>query len=628
MANLNLTISGTARYPVPGSFSVSGRLGSRTVCSFTLIDCPPGAISIEVGTEVIATDASANRIFAGTIDSISETHDLTDSVRTISVNCVDYSQIADRHLVAYAYTSDIDDGTGLSVFTAVAADNGTDGSKGINAEAIFSAIDMSAYTEPSPSLPDHYSTSYLRIQLKCDHPELLLNGASQSYIEIGDGIAGNCYRYEDLFGNFEISTDWQTFDIPFIDMIPYIYVPTWTAITDITWHQNFTTTGALVTISMRNAYIVTKWTAGDIIQDVVYRFWRDGSILESVDTSNVADGPEIEKAVFNYLPSSRVFDELTELTGYVWYIDYNKNLYFIDSTMNAAPFGLTTTGGQWRDLAISSNREMYRNIQYIRAGVAETEERTDTVTTTSADQMLMEFPFPVGTASAITEGGTPKTLGVKGISEGKDYYWTYNSAFVEAAVAPGNGVEIALTYNGLFPILLNERDEAEVLARRMVEGGTGAYSAIYDDPQINVRGMAVAKALALLRRYGEIPQVVTFQTDGAGLRPGQLLSINIPGYDLSGNYLIESVNINDYGGVMNRYDISAVSGEPLGDWLDWFNRLSRQGQKFLLYDEDIVNILEYLSEGLTFADSATESHGQPESRADHAHADFSETDWI
>ncbi|MCK9327951.1 MAG: hypothetical protein M0P69_20820, partial [Bacteroidales bacterium] len=249
-----MTISGTARYPVPGSFSVSGRLGSRTVCSFTLIDCPPGAITIEVGAEVVATDASATRIFAGTIDSISETYDMTDSVRTITVNCVDYSQIADRHLVAYAY-------------------------------------------------------------------------------DLTDASA--------------------------------------------------------------------NWKAGEIIRDVVERFWRDGSVLESVDTSNVADGPEIEKAVFNYLPSSQVFDELAELTGYVWYIDYNKNLYFIDSTMNAAPFGLTNTGGQWRDLAISSNREMYRNIQYIRAGVAETEERTDTVTTTSADQTLMEFPFPVGTASAI-----------------------------------------------------------------------------------------------------------------------------------------------------------------------------------------------------------------------------------
>jgi hypothetical protein len=79
---------------------------------------------------------------------------------------------------------------------------------------------------------------------------------------------------------------------------------------------------------------------------------------------------------------------------------------------------------------------------------------------------------------------------------------------------------------------------------------------------------------------------------------------------------------------MNRYDVSAVSGEPLGDWLDWFNRLSRQGQKFRLYDEDIVNVLEYLSEEIIFEDSATESHGQPESRADHARTDFSETDWV
>jgi len=55
---------------------------------------------------------------------------------------------------------------------------------------------------------------------------------------------------------------------------------------------------------------------------------------------------------------------------------------------------------------------------------------------------------------------------------------------------------VALTYRGLFPILVDERIDAEILARRALEGGTGVYEAIADDPAINVQNVAVTKALA------------------------------------------------------------------------------------------------------------------------------------
>jgi len=36
---------------------------------------------------------------------------------------------------------------------------------------------------------------------------------------------------------------------------------------------------------------------------------------------------------------------------------------------------------------------------------------------------LFELSYPVGTASAVTVNGVPKTLGVSGLHEGRDYYW-------------------------------------------------------------------------------------------------------------------------------------------------------------------------------------------------------------
>jgi hypothetical protein len=68
-------------------------------------------------------------------------------------------------------------------------------------------------------------------------------------------------------------------------------------------------------------------------------------------------GPAIEKLVFNYIPASQAFDDIAELVGYIWYIDYEKRLHFTPKDRNAAPFGLTETSQNWRNLKITESRE-------------------------------------------------------------------------------------------------------------------------------------------------------------------------------------------------------------------------------------------------------------------------------
>lgn len=471
---MNLTVGGAPAYPTIGSFSVSGRLGSRTVCAFQLIEELPFDRDIIVGQEVIASDASANLVFAGTIDSIRESYSGSNNVRYLDVHCVDYSQLADRHLVAYAYENE---------------------------------------------------------------------------------------------------------------------------------------------------------KAGDIIKDIVSRFFVYGSESENIGVSNVEDGPEIEKAVFNYISASQCFDELSNLTGKIWYIDFNRDLYFIDPSANVAPFSLSDYSENWRKMEIERGRNQYRNRQYIRAGTANTSDRTDVVIAT-AGQTLFEYPYPVGTVNWVREDGTPKTFGVKGLDEGKDYYWSYNSPVLEAAVAPGAGVDVSMNYQGLYDILLTETNYAEVTSRQAIEGGTGIYEAILDNPQINTQVMASETALAYLRRFGVIPETIAFETDMPGLRSGQLITIDINMYGVSGDYLIEAVSVRDEEGIINRYKINTVLNESLSDWLDFFNTLSRQTQKLSLYDETKVNILETPTDGVVASDSATETHGKPDSYTDSAHTDFSETDWV
>jgi len=486
MADLIVTISGQPAAYRAGTLSISGSLGTRTVATFSTVDHPPFATTVEVGQVVEIRDETGSLIFAGTIDSIDEEIDPAETVRFKRVACVDYNQIADRHLVAYVYQPD--------------------------------------------------------------------------------------------------------------DLTPTLY-------------------------------------AGDVIKDIVARFFIYGGVTEGIDTSNVEDGPEIEKFVFNYVPASQAFDDIADLTGYVWYIDYEKKLYFTPRDKYEAPIVIGGKTQNWRNMKITESRDLYRNRQIVRAGTALTDPRIDTVVAAEADQKLFEVPFPVGTASAVTVNSVAKTLGVNGLHEGRDFYWSYGSNVLTAEIAPGVGAVIALTYQGMFQILVDERIDAEILARRALEGGTGVYEAIADDPAINMQPVAVQKALAYLRKHGVIPQTVRFETDCPGLRPGQLITIKFVSAGLNDYYLIESVNMRDLQGRINRYQVSAVSGDALGGWLEWFSALARQAQKFVLYDEDQVSMLREITDTVRVYDISLEEplgtvDRKPESRVENACVGFSETDWV
>ena len=588
------------------------------MCSFTLIDQYPFTLDYDIGSAVEVKNENDDIIFGGTIDSNPEVIDNSGAVKTININCVDYSQIADRHLAAYAYESGLE-----GTYYPVSAD----------------ASDY-VFTFPPGNMIDRNINTYWS----------MLDASDNDYVSFDLGEAKTITDVYVLPRNttatvkeFDIqhSSDgisWSTdasFNLSSTDWAPY------TSYKQLTIPETTARYFRILGHSYNNV-ILSEWNiseiyfyndsitlyAGTIIKDVIERFFAYGDASENIDVSNVADGPQIDKAVFNYFQCSQVFSELADIAGFVWYIDFDKKLYFIDSSSNVAPFSLTSTSENWRDMRVSRSREQYRNKQIIRGGDSLTEERIDSITAV-ADQKLFEYPFPVGTASLVTEDGTPKTLGVKGLSEGMDYYWSYNSSVLEATTSPGVGVVVELTYQGLFPILITEALSDEILARRAIEGGTGVYESIIDDTSITSQSTGVLKALAYLRKYGTIPKTIEFSTDTPGLRAGQLLTVNIPEFELDDDFLIESVSIRDIGGIINRYKVSAVSGEALGGWLDFFNSLARQTQNINLYDEDQILLLKETSDTVELTDDATlYSTGKPESRTDLATTDFSETDWV
>jgi len=86
---------------VMDSLSVTEEIGARGAASFRLID-KTGNFHPAIGAPVHIY-FNGNLIFGGTIDDLSEETILEHPHLFIDVECVDYNQLADRHIVAAAY---------------------------------------------------------------------------------------------------------------------------------------------------------------------------------------------------------------------------------------------------------------------------------------------------------------------------------------------------------------------------------------------------------------------------------------------------------------------------------------------------------------------------------------------
>ena len=380
-------------------------------------------------------------------------------------------------------------------------------------------------------------------------------------------------------------------------------------------------------------------TLSTIVSDVVTNFLTG----DGVTTTNVDTGPVIDRMKFNYVPASQVFDELSNITGYAWWIDESKNLYFKPRGGVAAP--ITIDASNARRVTVSRTTEVYRNKQLIRAGVDLTASRTENFVG-DGTQKAWTLSYPVGAApTSITVGGVGKTIGIRSVDTGKDWYWNLGDAVVsqdDGAAAVGAGVAIAITYQGQFPILINAQRDSAITEQAALTGASGVYEAIEERPNLNDDEGAQSIAEGLLRRYGSIPRRLTFETDDAGLRTGQLLTATFTPHAVSGSWLVDSVSAVDRNGQDLVWTVEALDGESVGGWTEFFAALTGIARQVEFRENEVIIYLRPANEVVTASDVLTTPSADasdnasgadsnlvrtdltPENRAGYAQADLSE----
>jgi hypothetical protein len=348
----------------------------------------------------------------------------------------------------------------------------------------------------------------------------------------------------------------------------------------------------------RAAQSYLSQTAGYIADDLYDKYLA----AEGVSIGAIQSGPTIEQSIMNYVRLSDAFDALAELSLFWWDIDDTKAFYFIDRATNSAPWSISPGSTDILDdpkPRIKRGNPDYRNRQYIRGVKAITTTQTENFIADGISQTF-SVGYPISATPIITVDSVAQEVGIKGVDEDSDVYWSKGDPVLYFAYVPDPDAVIEVNYEGEWNLITLSSDNAEIFRRKLIEGGagTGYVDDVEDEQDTLSREAAFQTAAARLLQNAKDANKFIFYTERPGLLPGQILPVDYPRFSLDTEMLITNVDIEEIDGIL-RYTVESVEGPDVGDWTQFFKKMSDKRiiiDKINLGEEANLIILESLSE--------------------------------
>jgi hypothetical protein len=360
----------------------------------------------------------------------------------------------------------------------------------------------------------------------------------------------------------------------------------------------------------------TERTAGYIVRSFIIE--QDGNPAyplddEGITAGTIQDGQTIESIAFNWVSAESCLDELAELTGYHWWIDYDKNLHFCARDATTSAFNITDASRPYLNIRFSRSRTQLRTTQYVRAGFDLGDSRAE-VQFGDGTKRAFVAELAVGQVPTIevdTGGGySTKTVGLAGAITGKQWYYNIDARVFsqdtsETVLSATDKVKI--TYQPRLPLIVSSINSALETDRATIESGSGRYEHMFDAPEFETRAEAVNKAVALLARYGNLQETVTYTTDTTGLVAGTLQQITLSEHGVDAQYLIERVTATLKENGEFRYTVQASATQAYGGWTQYFKARTRQDRKFVLRENETILNLREVADSMTMQDAPSRS---------------------
>jgi len=305
----------------------------------------------------------------------------------------------------------------------------------------------------------------------------------------------------------------------------------------------------------RIAALYTNQTVNYIINDLKNRYFPDFTI------NNVNCPIQISYISFNYEIPSQCLDRLAELTGYDWYVDYNKDIHFFDRGNNPAPFNLDDNNGKYIFDSLTLNRDtsQLRNSIYIRGGEFLGNLYTENLV---GDGTSLTYTLAYKYNSiTVKVNGTNYTVGVDNVDDPANFDCLYN--FQEKVIKfkdtkkPANGATITVSGYPYVPIVLYLSDATS-------KNLYGEFQYYEYKSDIQDKDTAKNYAATMLDAYKNPVVKGTFQTYESGLRAGQDITIQSDIRGINETVVIDRVTARMITPFDLVYDVSFTSSKESG----------------------------------------------------------------
>ena len=300
-------------------------------------------------------------------------------------------------------------------------------------------------------------------------------------------------------------------------------------------------------------------------------------------------GTQLVKSVsFNRIPVSECLERLSSLTSYSWRVDYDKDIHFFPRNAEAAPFSLTTDGGNhvWDSLVITEDLSQLRNRIILIGGESEGNARTETY---EADGDQLQFPLANKFAQkpTVDVGGAAQTVGVDFLDSEDDFdcFWSFQEKYIrfKDATKPTAGALVEIGGIPLFPIIVNVPSALSI-------DEYGEYEFRIKDTSIKSREQAIDRARAELQAYAAAVEEGSFTTYRSGLTTGQLLTVDVAGIDMQ--FLIQQVSLRMRTPADGEWRVKIATLKTISV-LDFMQSLLRDDEITQNEAETLLNLLAF-----------------------------------
>jgi len=356
-----------------------------------------------------------------------------------------------------------------------------------------------------------------------------------------------------------------------------------------------------------------------VILDIVFNYLNGEGITTAGVPQDGSLGTLPSDLNFNFPTVTSAFDQIASLTGTVWWVDAQGVLFFASlAALPAAPFGLTETSRNWRNLKATKTTTTYYNKLYAVSnlnivpgagsgggGGAGSLAYTETFTLSPGQPGVLPQLDPngvpvgfltsvaIGSIISITVDGHAQTFydfvnnyHGQQRSGSTDYLWVFvaTNNQVNWTFEPPLGSTIVIKYVPYASTNTSLAQYGTALTPLNPQGdplgtcGSGLYEGVLQVQNISSQADLNAIAASELARIGGVPTLAEYETEFPGLQPGQIQSINVPksGLDnlemliteVSGSYRVAALHEGSFV-----WTVKARNNLDPGNWVKWYERL-------------------------------------------------------